>query len=138
MTETINGANLGASGVKLPPAALRLESLDFDPTGNPYYKFPPFLSTPNGTQLVPFHKFKARGIMISFDADLEEIDGEGIPTIELGTKHGPTGDTEKRKRKKRSKLDVESRKGPWWEEWGEGEELRRADCFDLYVQRILW
>lgn len=138
MPETVNDApNFGASSVKLPPAAFRLEALDFDPSGNPYYKFPPFLLPSDGTPLVPFEKFEAKGIEISFDSDVEEVDGEGIPTVELGTKHGPTGDTEKRKRRKRSKFDGDSRKGPWWVEWGESEDLRRADCYDPYVQCIL-
>lgn len=131
MSETVKGSpDYGASSVKLPPAAYRLEILDFDPLGHPYYKFPPFLLPPDGTELIPFDKFEARGIEVSFDSDVEEVDGLGIVTIELGTRHGPTGDTEKRKKKKRVRNGNGTKKGPWWEEWGDGEDLRRADIFD--------
>ncbi|KAF8513862.1 hypothetical protein JB92DRAFT_2921410 [Gautieria morchelliformis] len=134
MSETVN---FEASSVKLPPAAFRLDTLDFDPTGNPYYKFPPFLSPPAGTPLIPFDKFEASGIEICFESDdVEEVDGEGIPTIELASKHGPGGDTDRRKRKKRPKNGDDSRKGgPWWEQWREGEDMRRADCYDPNVAR---
>jgi hypothetical protein len=135
LSETMNDPpDYSASSVKLPPAALRLATLDFDPLGHPYYKFPPFLSSPAGTPLIPFDQFEAIGIEIFFDSDGEEVDGKGIPTVELGTKHGLAGDTEKRKKKKRAKNGDNSRNGPWWEEWGESEDLRRADCFDPYVQ----
>jgi hypothetical protein len=134
MSETVN---FESSGGKLPPAAYRLDNLDFDPTGNPYYKFPPFLSPPAGTPLIPFDKFKASGIQIAFETDVEELDGEGIPTIELGSKHGPGGDADRKKKRKRPKNGDDSRRGPWWEEWREGEDLRRADSYDPYVERML-
>lgn len=127
-----------ASTVRLPPAALRLGALEFDPLGHPYYRFPPFLPPADGTPLIPFYQFEAIGIEIHFESDGEELDGNGIPTIELGTKHGPAGDSEKKRKKKRSKNVDNSKKGqPWWEEWGETEDLRRADRFDPYVQLYL-
>lgn len=121
--------------VKLPPAALRLENLDFDPTGNPYYKFPPFLSPPDGKELIPYDKFKPHGIQIALESDVEELDGEGIPTVELGVKHLSSREREKKK-KMRSYRDGESSPmSSWWDDWNEGEDLRRADSYDPCVQR---
>lgn len=122
--------------IKLPPAALRLGSrLEYDVLGTPYYKFPPFLSPPDGIELIPFNKFQPVGIEIIFDPDEEEFDGAGIPTVMLGTKHVPLSERDlERKKKKRKKKDegsqamrIPRRDAMWWEDWADGEDLRRAE-----------
>ncbi|KAF8589655.1 hypothetical protein K439DRAFT_326594 [Ramaria rubella] len=139
MSEATNGAAPGGTlnaDFKLPPAALRLPTLEFDPTGNPYYKFPPFLSPPDGVPLIPFDKFRPHGIEINLDSDVEELDGDGIPTVELSAKHG---DKEKKRKKKKTKRegDESQRKVSfWYDDWNEGEDLRRADAFDPNTPRI--
>jgi hypothetical protein len=59
-----------------------------------------------------------------------ELDGLGIPTVELRVKHDAdepkTGKKKgKKKRKKIETVDGEPvRRLAWWEEWEEGEDLR--------------
>ncbi|KAG1852435.1 hypothetical protein DFJ58DRAFT_885233 [Suillus subalutaceus] len=58
-----------------------------------------------------------------------ELDGLGIPTVELCMKHSTDeckSNTRKRKRKKKTTAveGAPARKVPWYEEWEEGEDLR--------------
>ncbi|KAL4264501.1 VRR-NUC domain-containing protein [Pleurotus pulmonarius] len=117
-------------------------------------RFPPFPPVPPGVVITPFSQFRECGIQIEFgagDGDIE-LDGRGIPTLELRTKHDTDeSKSEARKRKKtrqRQREDEEQRarqrvanntsapKTPatlgkplikeWWQDWEEGENLRRS------------
>ncbi|KAG1720267.1 uncharacterized protein EDB91DRAFT_1178270 [Suillus paluster] len=102
----------------------------------PFITFPPFPTLPPGVTLIPFKDFRARGIQLfaevvgGTDEDGMELDGLGIPTVELRVKHLTDeckSNTRKRKRKKKSAATVDgmpARKVPWYEEWEEGEDLR--------------
>ncbi|KAG2119150.1 uncharacterized protein F5147DRAFT_832928 [Suillus discolor] len=72
-----------------------------------------------------------------------ELDGLGIPTVELRVKHSTDeckSNTRKRKRKKKTVAAVESapaRKVPWYEEWEEGEDLRiTTGKFDSNISHV--
>ncbi|KAF8520797.1 hypothetical protein BU17DRAFT_88703 [Hysterangium stoloniferum] len=133
--------------LKLPPVVPRLGAqLEFDPFGNPYFKFPPFLAAPSdtGTPLVPYVLFKPAGIVISLDPDEVEVDGEGVETVQLSAKHVAPGDKEKKKKRRRTaKKGPDGAPGPedmkrpakWWEDWMEGEDMRRADGYDPNLPR---
>ncbi|KIJ57220.1 hypothetical protein M422DRAFT_63007 [Sphaerobolus stellatus SS14] len=125
--------------VKLPPAAARLTNLDFDPQGNPYYKFPPYISPPEGVTIVSFEAFLPAGIELVLDPDEDEYDGMGIPTVMLGAKHVPLAEKDKKKKKKKKKDDdnskVQRKESTWWEDWAEGEDLRRAEVYNPNVPR---
>jgi hypothetical protein len=98
----------------------------------PLLTFPPFPEVPADSGLVPFKDFKPAGIQISVSGDNEiEIDGLGIPTVELRVKHDTDEPKTGKKKKKKSKsaktggVDGEPVKRlTWWEEWEEGEDLR--------------
>jgi hypothetical protein len=58
-------------------------------TDGPIIKFPPFPAQPNtgeGASIIPFKHFKEHGIRIFSDTGVE-IDGLGIPTVELKVTH---------------------------------------------------
>lgn len=84
--------------------------------------------------ITPFKEFKEHGIQIfSGDTD-DEIDGLGIPTVELRVQHETDNcktDTKRRKKKK----EPEAKKKPsvrktWWELWDEAEDLRLSGPYD--------
>jgi hypothetical protein len=50
-------------------------------------KFPPFPPVPEGTTILPFASFKEKGIQIAPSHSGEEVDGLGIPTVELRVPH---------------------------------------------------
>lgn len=105
----------------------------------PFIRFPPFPNPPEGVTIMPFKDFKPRGIQLfaqlkrSQDGDEDEdveLDGMGIPTLELRVKH-TTDECKSNKRKKRKKKHALNatpgapvKKSPWYEEWEEGEDLR--------------
>lgn len=101
----------------------------------PFVTFPPFPKLPPGVTLIPFKDFRARGIQLFGEVvggpneEDMELDGLGIPTVELRVKHSTDeckSNTRKRKRKKKTAAaeGVPARKVPWYEEWEEGEDLR--------------
>jgi hypothetical protein len=98
----------------------------------PFFTFPPFPEVPADSGLVPFKDFRPSGIQISVSGDEEiEVDGLGIPTVELRVKHDTDEPKTGKKKKKKSKsaknagLDGEPVKRlTWWEDWEEGEDLR--------------
>ncbi|KAL4081360.1 hypothetical protein V8B97DRAFT_13831 [Scleroderma yunnanense] len=105
----------------------------------PFTRFPPFPNPPEGVTIMPFKDFKPRGIQLfaqlkrsdnGDEDDDVELDGLGIPTLELRVKH-TTDECKSNKRKKRKKKHTDSatpgapaKKLPWYEEWEEGEDLR--------------
>jgi hypothetical protein len=110
----------------------------------PILRFPPFPAPPDGVVIVQFKEFTESGIQIFSsvnDDDGEvEIDGRGIPTVQLRVKH----DTDqcksntKRKRDKKKIRDAEGdasrpvRRLEWWEQWEQSEHLR-VFSYDPYV-----
>ncbi|KAF8657976.1 hypothetical protein AX16_002136 [Volvariella volvacea WC 439] len=154
---------------------------DPDPSANNVWiKYPPFPAVPKGVTIIPFSKFKENGIRLealirpreksssskptqeqkqgveSGDEDdgLEylEVDGLGIPTVELKTSHGKdVGKTEAAKKRKINRIREEVRrkeqdrlakieKGQaqrreWWEVWEDGEALR-LKSYDPRMTRL--
>ncbi|KIJ92109.1 hypothetical protein K443DRAFT_13847 [Laccaria amethystina LaAM-08-1] len=52
-------------------------------TPKPLLNFPPFPPVPEGPTILPFDSFKEKGIQIAPSQSAEEVDGLGIPTVEL-------------------------------------------------------
>ncbi|KAL0950295.1 hypothetical protein HGRIS_010274 [Hohenbuehelia grisea] len=115
--------------------------------------FPPFPKAPPGVDIIPFSEFTECGIEIELFGDGDaEVDGRGIPTLEIKKKHdtdvvksnprkrkidqanetlrqeqeaaAKAGDAEARKKIAQRKPQPE-----WWQEWQAGEELRFASPF---------
>ncbi|EPQ58892.1 hypothetical protein GLOTRDRAFT_135906 [Gloeophyllum trabeum ATCC 11539] len=98
-------------------------------------RFPPFPKPPEGVTIIPFKDFKPSGIQIRIAGEGQvEIDGLGIPTVELRVKHdGTDGHGKKRKKKKKNNAFAGgpgNLQRPWWEVWEEGEALR-CGYYDL-------
>lgn len=93
----------------------------------PYLTFPPFPEIPPGS-LCAFKDFLPSGIQVPVDESNEiELDGLGIPTLELRVKHNTDESKTGKKRKKKSKKAADGepiKRLTWWEEWEEGEDLR--------------
>lgn len=110
------------------------------PAPEPLLTFPPFPPIAEGNTLVPFKDFKPSGIQI-FSVDGEvELDGLGIPTVELRVKHDTDESKTGVKRGKKKKKVIQTvdgepaRRLTWWEEWEEGEDLRVSSSgYSLYV-----
>ncbi|KZT29500.1 hypothetical protein NEOLEDRAFT_1056468 [Neolentinus lepideus HHB14362 ss-1] len=105
-------------------------------------RFPPFPAAPEGVSIVPFKDFKATGIQMRIAGeDQVEIDGLGIPTVQLRVKHFPDGSDgkqqKKRKRKKKNAFagGAGQLQRPWWEVWEEGEELCSGN-YDLDTSSV--
>ncbi len=87
--------------------------------------FPPFPQAPPGVTLIPFSAFKPAGVLQAADGERER-DALGIPTVALRVHHDLTA-MEKRKRKKtRTDASGAVRRVLWFEDWADGEELRRS------------
>ncbi|KAG2066082.1 hypothetical protein BDR04DRAFT_1107344 [Suillus decipiens] len=114
----------------------------------PFVTFPPFPQPPPGVTLIPFKDFRARGIQLFGEVvggpneEDMELDGLGIPTVELRVKHSTDeckSNTRKRKRKKKTAVveGAPARKVPWYEEWEEGEDLRiTKGKFDSNISHV--
>ena len=114
--------------------------------------FPPFPQLLEGSTLPAFKDFQSSGIqMFSGDNDVE-IDGLGIQTVEMRTKHETdaikTGNRKGTKRVRKAaaaaqREAAEARGEPvkkltWWEEWEESEDLRVSQTgYPLYVPGYL-
>lgn len=100
------------------------------PVEAPWLTFPPFPEPPPGVTLIPFSEFKPNGLYLRMDDDQgPEIDPLGIPTVTLGVKHALTEEEQTRKKKKKKttiKAGGVVRKLLWFEEWEEGEHMRRC------------
>ncbi|KAI1796038.1 hypothetical protein LXA43DRAFT_1079656 [Ganoderma leucocontextum] len=104
----------------------------------PWITFPPFPKPPPGVELIAFADFKPLGIHIlepvegqdASESQPVEVDGLGIQTLTLRVHHDLTV-MEKRKRKNvRTKTlpDGSTVLKRWYDEWAEGESLRRTSC----------
>jgi hypothetical protein len=97
----------------------------------PFITFPPFPKPPPGVTLIPFKDFRARGIQLFAEVvgrqneeDIE-LNGLGIPTVELHVKHSTDECKSNTRKKKTAAVEgAPARKVPWYEEWEEGEDLR--------------
>lgn len=98
----------------------------------PWLRFPPFPAVPPGVTIIPFKDFKPSGLPIKAEdpePDHVEVDGLGIPTVVLKSKHSLTGEEQarsKKRRKKNAKVTVNgvTRQLLWFEDWAEGEDMR--------------
>ncbi|KAJ8501638.1 hypothetical protein ONZ45_g12059 [Pleurotus djamor] len=107
--------------------------------------FPPFPPVPSGVQIISFKDFHECGIQVEGDGDVE-LDGRGIPTVELETPR--KGDEPKSNARKKRLFNVEAENQrraavsesaskkvtkfgkpsikEWWHEWHDGESGRRS------------
>jgi hypothetical protein len=104
----------------------------------PFLRFPPFPQVPEGVTIVPFDKFQEHGIQMFTEDGDDELDGLGIPTVELRVKHDTDVCKTNAKRKKKKKVEVVGVKSTsvrkeWWEQWQEGEDLRLTSSINPYV-----
>ncbi|KAI0692562.1 hypothetical protein BC835DRAFT_1416490 [Cytidiella melzeri] len=86
--------------------------------------FPPFPTPPPGVTIIPFTKFKPLGIAVSIEADSAEVevDGLGVPTVTLNSRHDLTKEEKRMGKKKLGSATVISPEGQvrrllWHEEW---------------------
>ncbi|KAF8638561.1 hypothetical protein AX17_002104 [Amanita inopinata Kibby_2008] len=105
-------------------------------------RFPPFPSPPQGVKITPFAEFKETGIqMFCLHDDGIEVDGSGIPTVELNVKHNSDKcktNARRMKKEKQSKAKVPSataalepkKKLLWWEVWQEEEPNKFSGPYD--------
>lgn len=96
-----------------------------DENGFLHYAWPPFPNPPAGAKIVKFKDFKSHGIQLSMMDEGVELDGEGVPTVQLNVKH-ELEPKPKKKNKAKKKLDGQEapKRTAWWEEWAAGEDLR--------------
>lgn len=115
-----------------------------------HYDFPPFPPIPSGVTIIPFSEFIENGIAIYSSAETgEEVDGLGIPTVELKAKHPDTDECKSdsakwRKKKAQAKL-VKSAMATkdgyvpgnmWWDVWEEAESVRWMAGKNAYVNPL--
>lgn len=137
-------------------------------TDGPTIKFPPFPPQPDageGASIIPFKRFKEHGIRIFSDTGVE-MDGLGIPTVELAVRHdldecktetsrklkdgkdGKRGKTPVREPVKLNPMEkAEDRrtqryllfaKKEWFDQWAEGEHLRGLKTYDSYALDLIY
>ena len=96
-------------GNRKSQATILVSSID-----SPSIKFPPFPTQPNvgeGTSIISFKHFKEHGIRIFSDTGVE-VDGLGIPTVELAVIHDlDECKTETRRKLKDGKNKLEGKRG---------------------------
>ncbi|CAL1700064.1 unnamed protein product [Somion occarium] len=96
----------------------------------PWLSFPPFPEPPPGVSVIPFTEFKPSGLYMRMeDEDSPEVDPLGIPTVTLGVKHSLTEEEQARKKKKKKTVYRAGgviKRVLWFEEWEDGENLRRS------------
>jgi hypothetical protein len=102
--------------------------------------FPPWPQAPEGANIIPFSKFKERGIQIfATEGDDMERDGLGIPTIELRVRHDTDVCKTDAKRKMNAKSTAQQQqmapappraRKEWWEQWMEVEDLRVTSSYN--------
>ena len=98
----------------------------------PFYTYPPFPKPPPGVTILPFTQFKEPGIAVQIDADGTdgEVDGLGIPTLTLNSRHDLTQEEKKMGKKRLANAtkittDGNVRRIPWHEEWRSHEKAHR-------------
>jgi hypothetical protein len=115
-----------------PPGKAASAVPDIDPT---FIRFPPFPAVPEGVTIIPFKDFKECGLQVFNDDPEVELDGRGIPTVELPVKHATdeSKTNAKKKRKKAAQVPltnayanngVPQAKKEWWQTWEETEASR--------------
>jgi hypothetical protein len=107
-----------------------------------FLRFPPFPTPPPGVTVLPFKKFKEHGIMALSNAEGSEVDGLGIPTVELRVKHDTDVCKSNANRSKETKTSAKAsgqstgsgvKKKEWWEIWAEGEMARSSYSYNPCV-----
>ncbi|PFH50420.1 hypothetical protein AMATHDRAFT_61135 [Amanita thiersii Skay4041] len=114
-------------------------------------KFPPFPTAPPGVTITPFNQYKETGIkLFCSNEDGIEVDGLGIPTVELLKKHNTDKcktDAQKKKKEKQanapakpapkpSPLPPPPRQKSWWEVWKEEEPSKHAGPYNPNTPRL--
>ena len=132
---------VGATAAAPAPAATPAPAFTpITPAERAWLTFPPFPKPPPGVELIAFKDFKPLGIIIPEPVEGQEkregedapveVDGLGIQTLTLRVHHDLTT-MEKRKRKNlKTKMLPDGRTvlKRWYDEWAEGENLRRTSC----------
>jgi hypothetical protein len=102
-------------------------------------RFPPFPTVPEGVTIIPFKDFKEHGIQVVEGEDEIELDGLGIPTVQLRVKHdtdfSKTNPNRKRKTAREMAATRPGFRKEWWEDWEEGEDLRNHGPYNAYALR---
>jgi hypothetical protein len=108
------------------------------PETDPKWVWPPFPPQPPEVTIVAFRDFEPKGIVIPLEDGVQELDGEGVPTVRLRVQHTFGGNKEKRKLKnKKGKgpladlTQEEIAKMTWDKKWELGEEMRMSEHIDL-------
>lgn len=123
------------------PMPVPSNPVNFDPA-LPVVRFPPFPPVPPGVTIKPFKEFKEWGILMFGNRDDVELDGLGVPTVELRVVHDTDEyKTEARikRKKKQQQIDpstgvkVPALKKEWWEQWEDAEDLRNTGIYNTYV-----
>jgi hypothetical protein len=113
--------------------------------GEFFLRFPPFPTPPSGVTILPFKKFKEHGIMALSNEEGMEVDGLGIPTVELRIKHDTDVCKSNAKRSKETKTSTKAsgqssgsvvKKKEWWETWAESETSRSSYSYNPCVHII--
>jgi len=127
-----------------PQGPLTAENHIVNAQGEFLIKFPPFPQAPQGVEIMPFKRFKERGIRVDPGPDDAEVDALGIPTVPMKTHHKTDvcKSNIKRKRKsddkeERKRQGLPPKKLTWYEEWEETEAIRFSYGFDPCVFRLL-
>ena len=139
---TVGPSSTPATPAPPPPAPPAPAFAPIPPAERAWLTFPPFPKPPPGVELIAFKDFKPLGIIIPSpvpegqgqergeeDAPVE-VDGLGIQTLTLRVHHDLTT-MEKRKRKNvrtKTLADGSTVLKRWYDEWAEGESLRRTSC----------
>jgi hypothetical protein len=95
----------------------------------PFITYPPFPIPPPGVAIVPFSQFKPLGIAVSIDGDSGqiEVDGLGVPTVTLNSRHDLTAEEKKMGKKKVANKTIVAPDGTkrqlWQEEWKATEKV---------------
>jgi hypothetical protein len=101
-------------------------------------KFPPFPVVPDGISIVPFKDFSPYGYKRVKMQTGEEIEVDalgGLPTVKVFSEEEAAQRIKDRKKRRNAgqSTDATGRIVPWWEEWEEGENLRKTrEPMELY------
>ncbi|KAI0089214.1 hypothetical protein BDY19DRAFT_944738 [Irpex rosettiformis] len=98
----------------------------------PFITYPPFLTPPPGVKILPFTQFKEPGIAVRIDVDETdgEVDGLGVPTVTLNSRHDLTQEERKMGKKRLANAtqitaDGQVRRIAWHEEWRSHEKAHQ-------------
>jgi hypothetical protein len=107
------------------------------PEIDPKRLWPPFPQLPSGTTIIPFRDFEPKGIVIPLEDEVQELDGDGVPTVRLRVQHTIWGSKEKPNSKNKNAngpfaelSQEELARMTWDKKWELGEEMRTSEHID--------